>query len=210
MLRFVVGREGLREQKKRRARDALERAALKLFEERGFDAATIKEIAEAAGMSPRTFFRYFGSKEDVVFVRQADDFAILKDLLAQVPNDGRSSFAAMKAAVSSFADYYQNQPPEEIKLRAKLLAESLPLRRRVAHEIQAWGDDLAHDLAAREGEPIQPRHFLIAGISLHVMQVAGTAWGMGDQQLSFTKILDQMFNQLEIALLQERDSATRY
>jgi AcrR family transcriptional regulator len=209
MLRFVVGRDGLREQKKRRARDALERAALKLFEERGFDAATIKEIADAAGMSPRTFFRYFGSKEDVVFVRQADDFAILKDLLAQVPNDGRGSFEAMKAAVASFADYYQNQPPERIKLRAKLLAESLSLRRRAAYEIQAWGDDLALDLAARGEEKPEPRHFLIAGVCLHVLQVAGTTWGMGEQQLSFTEILEQMFTELETALAHERDPASR-
>lgn len=60
-------RPPLRERKKAQTRLDLARAAVRLFQQKGFDACTVDDIVDAADYSRSTFFRYFGSKEDVVF-----------------------------------------------------------------------------------------------------------------------------------------------
>jgi AcrR family transcriptional regulator len=70
---------GLRERKKQQTREALARAGIELFVERGYDATTLAEIAEAAGVSTRTIFAYFPSKEDILFA----SFQTMREALAR-------------------------------------------------------------------------------------------------------------------------------
>ncbi|MFE5589204.1 TetR family transcriptional regulator [Streptomyces sp. NPDC056549] len=67
---------GRRELNKRRTRQALELAAARLFEERGYEATTVRDIADAAGVGERTFFRYFRSKESLI-LQQAQNLVLL-------------------------------------------------------------------------------------------------------------------------------------
>ena len=67
-----VSSPGRREENKQRTRSALEQAAARLFEQRGFEATTVRDIAAAAGVGERTFFRYFPSKEDLVLQQVRD------------------------------------------------------------------------------------------------------------------------------------------
>src|SRR5262245_64576986 len=79
--------DGLRERKKAETRRALSSAALRLAEEHGPDGMTVEAVAEAAGVSPRTFFNYFSSKEDAIMgVNPTDSSDLLADLLAR-PED---------------------------------------------------------------------------------------------------------------------------
>ena len=68
--------QGLRERKKAKTRAAVQRHALRLFKEQGYDNTTVEQIADAAEISPSTFFRYFPTKEDVVLYDAMDPILI--------------------------------------------------------------------------------------------------------------------------------------
>jgi AcrR family transcriptional regulator len=76
---------GLRERKKIKTRRAIRREAFRLIEENGYTATTVEQIAEAADVSPSTFFRYFPSKESLLLADDLDPL-ILQALVAQ-PRD---------------------------------------------------------------------------------------------------------------------------
>jgi len=82
--------QGLRARKKEQTRTAITEAALDLFEAKGYDATTVEDIAEASNVSPRTFFRYFDSKLDVVLPDKAEDeeSALADSLDARPPGEG--------------------------------------------------------------------------------------------------------------------------
>lgn len=75
-MRWVEAGLTHRERKKQRTRQALIDAAGRLFDQQGYEATTVAQIAEAAGVSPRTFFSYFASKEDVLLDNSAERVAV--------------------------------------------------------------------------------------------------------------------------------------
>lgn len=80
-------RAGLRERTRRAVRAELSALAVELFLERGYEGTTVEDIAAAAGMSRRSFFRYFPSKEDVVFPDHERCLSDMQAFLARSPED---------------------------------------------------------------------------------------------------------------------------
>src|SRR5690348_18511042 len=101
-------RPGLRERKKARTRAAIREHALRLFHEQGYDATTVEQIAEAAEVSPSTFFRYFPTKEDVVLYDDVDPLLIAA-FAAQPPE-----LSPIQAMRNAMLDVFTSIPPEEI------------------------------------------------------------------------------------------------
>ncbi len=97
---------GLRERKKRLTQAAIEEAALRLFQQRGYEQTSIQDIADAVIMSPRTFFRYFASKEDVLF---APTQAVLREGIRalQRVSPAESPFVALTIMLMEMAKQYQ-------------------------------------------------------------------------------------------------------
>jgi AcrR family transcriptional regulator len=140
---------GLRERHKESTRRSLEDAALRLFAEQGYDATTIEAIADAAGVSPRTFFRYFTAKDEVLdmgWAQRREQLAELVDAAPAADDDHATASGVLVAMAESF------QPERErILLRARALRTSAALRGRNADTTAAWEHTLADGLARRRG-----------------------------------------------------------
>ena len=92
--------EGLRERKKRKTRETIVECAEALFAEKGFEATTVADIAEAADIAPRTFFSYFPSKEDVVFSEFDEALASMRERFATRPAE-EGAIDAMRSWVEA-------------------------------------------------------------------------------------------------------------
>jgi AcrR family transcriptional regulator len=94
--------DGLRERKKVRTRDAIRDAAHDLFVVRGYAGTTVDDISEAADVSPRTFFRYFANKEEVLFSAFDETLDLLGEFLDARPPE-ESVGDGLRAASAEFA-----------------------------------------------------------------------------------------------------------
>ncbi|GAA3837991.1 TetR family transcriptional regulator [Sphaerisporangium flaviroseum] len=120
-------RHGLRERKKAKTRRAIQEHALRLFAEQGYDGTTIEQIAEAAEVSPSTFFRYFPTKDDVVM---QDDYGpmLISAFLAQPRS--LTTLAALREAVREISTQVIADEEESILRRVRLVWSIPALRAR--------------------------------------------------------------------------------
>ena len=139
---------GVREQKKQRTRDLLEQRAMELFARKGFAATTIDEIAEAALVSPRTFFRYYASKEDVVFGTNPQELAFMRQLVANRP-ESEGPGAALRGAFMDMSHVPPEQEADRL-MRLQLISANPPLLARRLLLQREWEEGLAEELALRE------------------------------------------------------------
>src|SRR3954452_268641 len=121
---------GLRERKKQRTRDDIARAAMKLFTKRGFDAVTVADVAEAAGVSEKTVFNYFPAKEDLVFPDGAERWRGLLQSIRDRPA-GVSVVQPFRDATHAFLDQVALGPVEAVVARPRLVIGSQALRDRL-------------------------------------------------------------------------------
>lgn len=131
-----------------RSRRDLAEAAIRQFEEKGFSATTVEDVAEAAGYSPRTFFRQFSSKEDVVFFDLPDILSPLQDLLLEPP---ASAWDAVSAIVVKNASDWEAAGPRLAQVRTRLLHEEPSLHRRYLEISAEWEVVIARIFAAERG-----------------------------------------------------------
>jgi AcrR family transcriptional regulator len=130
MKKVVDAANGLRERKKARTREAIIDAALDLFERNGYDDTTIEEIAAAAEVSPRTFFRYFDSKLELIMARTGSKNPDLGPLLAERPA-GESLLDSLRELLRSQLDAQMGDP---LVLREMQVMLSTPSLRNMARE----------------------------------------------------------------------------
>ncbi len=160
---------GLRERKKQQTREAIHREAMRLFAERGFDATTIADIAEAADIAPRTFFSYFASKEEAVFAKFEPLFADF-DRVMRERAAGTTALQALREWIVGAAQDVSGDL-ETSRLESRLRRESpavaacdLQHMRRFEHRLaEAVADDFGDS-----ADELRPR--LVAAAAVAALQ----------------------------------------
>jgi AcrR family transcriptional regulator len=186
----------LRARKKLLVRDVIEQIALGLFDRRGYDATTVEEIAADVGISPRTFFRYFPSKEDVVFAHHADALARLRNVLDERLRTGGSVIAAVRAAVLALQEDADRRELEAARLRVIRVTPALTARRYALSVEYEAAIAAAITPALGDDQGAWMRAMLVAGAAMGAMRaaslIAATSGGP-----AAAAVLDDAFDLLE-------------
>jgi AcrR family transcriptional regulator len=184
----------LRQRKKARTRAALVAAALDLFERQGYEATTIDDIAAAADVSPRTFFRYFATKEEVAL---GDDLSpgILGSLAARPVDE--SILESLRHVVSDGLAMLSDDDREALLSRLRLVYRTPSLRaRRWEYQLE-MGRVTGAMLAQRSGLP--PDDLLsrvIAAAAWTTVEVAMDDWQQHDGRDDLARVLDTAIGHL--------------
>lgn len=141
---------GLRERKKAKTRSAIRETAMRLFEEQGYAATTVDQIADEAEVSQSTFFRYFPTKEDVVLT---DDYDPL--MVAAIQRQS-ADVHPIDAVIVAMTEVFGAMTPDDLaaeKRRQRIFAAVPELRARVLQQTVLVVGMFAEVIAERQGLP---------------------------------------------------------
>ena len=197
---------GLRERKKAKTRAAIREHAMRLFEEQGYAATTVDQIAEAADVSQSTFFRYFPTKEETVL---ADDYdpLIVAALRAQPPE--MNPIEAIRRSINAVFDQISDEDWERERQRQRLFFSVPELRARAMQQYIETMAMVGEVVAARAGLP--PGDFsarVLAGAVIGAA-LAAVPNGMAAFERADFNRLDDALNLLQAGLPLGTQPATR-
>ncbi len=166
---------GAATRQERRAR--IEQAALELFRSRGFDRVTVEDVCVQAGVAPATFYRHFGTKEEVVFAYTEGFTAALDDAVAAavaLPEEAR-----LPTVLTRFAAFLETQQ-DTLALRDEIVLGHPRLLQRTMQLQRDVETALATKLGAlRTSSAFDYRALLEGGIGITVLRTAVRAWRGG-------------------------------
>jgi AcrR family transcriptional regulator len=199
----------LRERRRIRTRRTIQAQALQLFADKGFQATTIEEIAAAAEMAPRTFFRYFPTKEEVVFWSEFPP--MLAEFVAVRPDDEPALEALRHGIVEGLAaNWDQDEERERLLERLRLAFRTPALHPRMRQQQAHWAAELAEILADRLGErPDNLEVRIIAAAIAAAVWVAAEEWQAQDGRQELGALIGQALGTVLDAPLQSTTTPNR-
>ena len=171
--------------------------AMRLFLEQGFEKTTVEQIAAAAGLSRTSFFRYFGSKEDVVLGHLEEVGQRVLDALVARP----AAEPAWQALRNAFGPLLEEGSalPEQGLAQARMLRDTPSLKARQLGKQTGWQDLLAPEVARRLGVPAaapDPRPRALVAAALGCVNAAVDVWTATGGAASLPALLDQAMSAL--------------
>ena len=202
----------LRERKKLATRHELRRAALRLVAEHGFSSVTVEEIAEAANVSPRTFFNYFPSKEAVLFGAGPDRAVAAREAIAgQAP--GEPVLTVLRMVLASHARAVVEDLAElggdPVDWLGRMRAARADPQLRAAHgaQLAAIERTIAEAIAQRLGTDLDrdPYPGLLAATATGVFRSSMTFWAASGGAVPLDHLVDLAFRSLADGLPERCD-----
>jgi len=193
----------LRERKKQATRRLLRRTALGLVAERGLANVTVEDIAEAAEVSPRTFFNYFPSKEAALFGGEPDRAAQLRDRVATYA-PGEPVIAALRAVLAQDAETMADElrslggDPADWLRRMKMARADPLVRAAHAAQMALIERAIAEGIAARLGADLEtdPYPGVLAAAAVSVVRACLSFWTGTSGAVRLGDLIDQAFQAL--------------
>jgi AcrR family transcriptional regulator len=190
-----------RERKKHQTRQALEQAALRLFAEQGYERTTVEEIADAADVAVRTFFRYFSSKQHVLFGDVATDrVSRLRIELAARPRTEHPIDSIR--VVSDHLDFEDPEEQAQILARLDLMRTQPSMTGRYLELVNAMRLTMVEFVAERTGtDPRRDMYpLLVAGASAAAWDTSLSLWANSGGKLSLGELRRTAFAALSAGL----------
>jgi len=179
---FNGAKKDLKSRKQELVRNAILDAAIALFEKKGFDRTDVAEIAEAAGISKRSFFRYFATKDDLLARSVLEYGAVLVAAIRSAPRESTDLEVIHQTLL---AGVHYNEQPEARARQLIAISTSHPTARQAylsrKHLVE---DAVAEAFAsrARSARRDDLRVRLLAGITLALMNATIGAWFLGEEK----------------------------
>jgi AcrR family transcriptional regulator len=176
------------------ARERLERAALALFAEHGYDATTVAEIADRAGLTKSTFFRHFADKREVLFGGQD----ILTDLFSTAIRGAppaATTAGCLAAALDSPAVVFTPDRHDLAPQRRAVIAANSDLQERELLKRARLAEAMAEALRARGADDSTAR--LAAQLGVLAFSTAYARWAAPDNQQPYTEIAQAVLRDLQ-------------
>ncbi|MFI8348108.1 TetR family transcriptional regulator [Streptomyces sp. NPDC085596] len=190
---------GLRLRTRRLVTEALADTALELFDASGFDQVTVADIARAAGISPRSFFRYFGNKEDVVFGDRVPTAEEVRDELCR-HLAGRTPWDALRDTFVVAAEQ-MDADAGRWKRATRVICRTPALRARYLEKHLAWTGMLVPEIAARTepGDAVaRLKAQTMVNTALACFDVALENWAEDDEGRSLAELVGEIFGFVHI------------
>jgi AcrR family transcriptional regulator len=175
------------------ARGRLERAAMELYIERGFDQTTVAEIAARAGLTERTFFRHFADKREVLFAGagQLQDFLV--STLASAP-DSAAPIDAVAAALEAAGALLQERR-DYAGQRQAVIAANVELQERELIKLASLASAMTGTLRQRGVR--DPAASLAAEAGIAVFRIAFELWVSENSQADLPQLIRESFDELK-------------
>lgn len=185
---------GLRERKKLATRNRLVDAALRRFAENGYDATTVEEIAADAEVSVTTFFRYFRSKDEILFIDADSAVPDFRSALTTRPTH-EPDLEAIHQVLRTFHVREDPHDDPQRRLRQHRVVVATPVLRGRYHEVSSrWQHEVAAGLSQRQVACPDDRNVrLTAAIALAIVSFADDEWCAHGGAIDWITILDEAF-----------------